>query len=239
MIKKKKVTTIVQQQVTAIVEKQLSSIQPSSTQASRPNPSYADLARTPPGSHPSNLRTLSNQTTPSTLTDTLYCTVDVSNVEEEKRRRGTGRMRAQSDRRDPRNSGRIRITCRDEEELAGVKSVDNACRTAVLDENGELRPKGLTKGLRVYGRVRDEARRRSEAPGRPVFQRGRRIGIHPGVRVQTRTDAVLQMSGAWPQGAFVHQTAGVQQVRSTRPPSQRMPGGQAKVCGVRRTTRIV
>ena len=25
--------------------------------------------------------------------------------------------------RDPRNSGRIRITCRDEEELAGVKSV--------------------------------------------------------------------------------------------------------------------
>lgn len=62
--------------------------------------------------------------------------------------------------RDPRNSGRICITCWDEEELARVKSVaegvkasgarvlrdqwypvkvDNACRTAVLDENGELR----------------------------------------------------------------------------------------------------
>lgn len=62
--------------------------------------------------------------------------------------------------RDPRNSGRIRITCRDEEELARVKvvaerakasgarvlrdqwypvKVDNTCRTAVLDENGELR----------------------------------------------------------------------------------------------------
>jgi hypothetical protein len=47
-----------------------------------PNPSYADVARNPPGSYPSNLRTLFNQTTPSTLTDTLYCIVDVSNVEE-------------------------------------------------------------------------------------------------------------------------------------------------------------
>lgn len=76
-IVQQQVTTIVQEQVTAILEKQLSSVQLSS-----PNPSYADVARTPPGSHPSNLRTLSNQTTPSTLTDTLYCTVDVSNVEE-------------------------------------------------------------------------------------------------------------------------------------------------------------
>lgn len=60
---------------------------------------------------------------------------------------------------DPRNTGRIRIICWDEEELARVKTaaertkaigsgvlrdqwypvkVDNACRTAVLDENGEL-----------------------------------------------------------------------------------------------------
>lgn len=71
-----KVTSIVQEQETAIVEKKLSSIQQSS-----PNPSYADVARTPPGSRPSNLRTISNQTTPSTFTDTSYCTVDVSNVE--------------------------------------------------------------------------------------------------------------------------------------------------------------
>jgi hypothetical protein len=76
-IVQQQVTTIVQEQVTTVLEKQLSSIQLSS-----PNPSYADVARTPPGSHPSNLRTLSNQATPSTLTDTLYCTVDVSNVEE-------------------------------------------------------------------------------------------------------------------------------------------------------------
>lgn len=79
------VTSIVQEQVIAIVEKQLSRIQLSTR-----SPSYADAARTLLGSHPSNLRTLSNQTTPSTLTDTLYCTVDVSNVEE----RGAGLMQA-------------------------------------------------------------------------------------------------------------------------------------------------
>jgi hypothetical protein len=69
--------------------------------------------------------------------------------------------------RDPRNSARIRITCRDESELARVKEVaektkavgsrvlrdqwypikvDNACRTAVLDENGEVRA-GVTEML--------------------------------------------------------------------------------------------
>ncbi|KAI7705111.1 hypothetical protein KC353_g13078 [Hortaea werneckii] len=178
IIVQQQVTSIVQQQVTAIVEKQLSSFQPSSNQTSSPYPSYADVARTPPGSHPSDLRTLSNQTTPSTFTDTLYCTVDVSNVEEEERgranastirqeveegmRKGDGGSgwRCVAVTRDPRNSGRIRITCRDEEELARVKGVaerakasgarvlrdqwypvkvDNAFRTAVLDENGELR----------------------------------------------------------------------------------------------------
>lgn len=179
-IVQQQVTTIVQEQVTAILEKQLSSVQLSS-----PNPSYADVARTPPGSHPSNLRTLSNQTTPSTLTDTLYCTVDVSNVEEADRaaanasnirqeiekgmREGEegGGWRCVAVTRDPRNSARIRITCRDESELARVKEVaektkavgsrvlrdqwypikvDNACRTAVLDENGEVRA-GVTEML--------------------------------------------------------------------------------------------
>ena len=62
--------------------------------------------------------------------------------------------------RDPRNADRIRVTCRDESELARVKEaaektkaagsrvlrdqwhpvkVDNACQTVVLDEHGELR----------------------------------------------------------------------------------------------------
>ena len=134
IIIQEKVTSIVQEQVTAIVEKKLSSIQQSS-----PNPSYADIARTPPGSRPSNLRTISNQTTPSTFTDTLYCTVDVSNVEEadrdnasaskirqdiEKEMRGGEKgnsWRCVAVTRDPRNTARVRITCRDESELARVK----------------------------------------------------------------------------------------------------------------------
>ena len=172
-IVQEKVTSIVQEQVTAIVEKQLSSAQHSS-----PNPSYADAARTPPGSRPSNLRTISNQTTPSTFTDTLYCTVDVTNVEEAERdnasaskirqniekemregEEGSG-WRCVAVTRDPRHAARIRVTCRNESELARVKEavektkaagsrvlrdqwhpvkVDNACRTAVLDEHGELR----------------------------------------------------------------------------------------------------
>jgi hypothetical protein len=136
-------TTIVQEQVTAILEKQLSSIQMSS-----PNPSNADVARTPPGSHPSKLRTLSNQTTPSTLTDTLYCVVNVSNVEEADRATANvtnirqeieKRMREEEEgsrwryvvvTRDPRNSARIRITCRDESELARVRDVAEKTRAA-------------------------------------------------------------------------------------------------------------
>jgi hypothetical protein len=145
---------------------------------SSPNLSYADVARTPPGSHPSNLKTLSDQTIPSTLTDTLYCTVDVSNVEEAERgMANAGNIRQEIEKgmregeagsgwrcvavtRDPRNIARIRITCRDESELARVREVaektkavgsrvlrdqwypikvDNACRIAVLDENGEVR----------------------------------------------------------------------------------------------------
>lgn len=62
-----------QEQVTAILEKQLSGR--SGVQLSSPNPSYADIARTPPANDPSKLKTLSNQTTPWTLNATLYCTV--------------------------------------------------------------------------------------------------------------------------------------------------------------------
>ena len=48
-----------------------------------PRPSYADVARTPPTSQPSNLRTLSSgYTAPSTFTSALYCTIDTSRVED-------------------------------------------------------------------------------------------------------------------------------------------------------------
>jgi len=196
-IVQQQVTSIVQQQVTSIVKEQVTTIlekQLSSAQHSSPNPSYADVARTPPGSHPSNLRTVSNQTTPSTFTDTLCCTVDVSNVEEAERdnasaskirqviekemregEEGNG-WRCVAVTRDPRNVDRIRVTCRDESELARVKEaaektkaagsrvlrdqwhpvkVDNACRTAVLDEHGELRT-GVVEMLEKENEVRIE-----------------------------------------------------------------------------------
>jgi small-conductance mechanosensitive channel len=45
------------------------------------SPSYIDVARTPPTSHLSNIRTLSSwNTTPTTFTDTLYCTIDTSKI---------------------------------------------------------------------------------------------------------------------------------------------------------------
>ncbi|KAJ5152512.1 hypothetical protein N7492_009792 [Penicillium capsulatum] len=53
-------------------------ISPSGTSRS---PSYADVARTPPTSHASNIRTLSSSnTTPTNFTDTLYCTIDTSKM---------------------------------------------------------------------------------------------------------------------------------------------------------------
>ena len=54
-----------------------------STTQSSPRPSYAEVARTPPTSHPSNVQTLTSlNSTPSRLMDTLYCTIDTSRVEE-------------------------------------------------------------------------------------------------------------------------------------------------------------
>jgi hypothetical protein len=48
------------------------------------SPSYVDVARTPPTSLLSNIRTLSSlNTTPSAFIDSIYCTIDNSRVEDE------------------------------------------------------------------------------------------------------------------------------------------------------------
>jgi hypothetical protein len=101
--------------------------------------SYADIARTPPGSQPSNLRSLSINTTPSTGTDTLYCTLDTSQVEEgDKNKANPGTIRRAIETvvqntegqegwrcvvvtKDPKNPERIRVACRNEAELMRVK----------------------------------------------------------------------------------------------------------------------
>ena len=62
------------------VQEQLEVIKTTTTSAqSSPQASYADVARTPPLSQPTNLPTLSSmRTTPSSFTDTFHCTVDTS-----------------------------------------------------------------------------------------------------------------------------------------------------------------
>jgi hypothetical protein len=64
-------------EVAELIQSQLANIQPLPSAS----PSYAEVARTPPSSWPSNVRTLTSMgTTPSTMTDTLYCTIDTSRV---------------------------------------------------------------------------------------------------------------------------------------------------------------
>jgi hypothetical protein len=105
-----------------------------------PNPSYADVARTPPNSSPANVVSISSLgTTPSTMTDTLYCIIDTSRVsteESDKISVGAVRtameteIRTRVDRanwrcraviRDAKNANRIRIACRDEPEQELIK----------------------------------------------------------------------------------------------------------------------
>ena len=108
------------------------------------SPSYADVARTPPTSYPSNIRTLSTLgTTPTTFTETLYCTIDTSKMtenENENEKISAGSIRAAIEKEirtmddhthwrcravtvSPRDPNRIRIACRDEAEHQLVKKV--------------------------------------------------------------------------------------------------------------------
>ncbi|KAH7472001.1 hypothetical protein FOMA001_g13208 [Fusarium oxysporum f. sp. matthiolae] len=121
-----------------------------------PQPSYADVARTPPTSQPSNVRTLSSmRTTPSSFTDTLFCTIDTSRVSEEDRGKaqvgevrqaieekvraregGQPNWRCAAVVKDVRNEDRIKVVCRDEAELQLVR---------------EAAERTMVKGVRVLG----------------------------------------------------------------------------------------
>ncbi|KDN71873.1 hypothetical protein CSUB01_09606 [Colletotrichum sublineola] len=116
------------------------------TTQSSPSLTYAEVARTAPNSQPSNIRTLtSGGTTPSNFTDTLYCTIDTSKVEnEDPTQTSVGAIRAMVENqirasegeatswrcravtKDPRNPHRIRIACRTDDEHAMVKRVVEA-----------------------------------------------------------------------------------------------------------------
>jgi hypothetical protein len=105
-----------------------------------PRPSYTDVARTPPSSQASGVRTLpTSNTTPSSFTDTLFCTVDTSRVEEGKkdkvqvadiRKAIEKEIRTREDKeswrctavvKEARNPDRVRVVCRDEGEVQLVK----------------------------------------------------------------------------------------------------------------------
>ena len=124
------------------------------------------------------------------MTDTLYCTIDTSGLNEEDRNKAQlgvikeaiekemrigleqDKWRCTAVTRDPRNSARIRVTCRDEAELQRVKEatqkaaapglrilrdqvypvkVDNAHRATVLDQDGAVRP----EAAEVFGKEND------------------------------------------------------------------------------------
>lgn len=112
------------------------------TISTSPNLSYANVARTPPDSSPANLNSISSmETTPSSTTDSLFCTIDTSRVESgegdktsvgairtivEREIRGRGdcvNWRCRAVTKDPKNPSRVRIACRDEAELKIVKEV--------------------------------------------------------------------------------------------------------------------
>ncbi len=110
-----------------------------------PSPSYAEVARTPTNSAPGNVASISSMgTTPSTMTDTLYCTVDTSRVASDDVDKVTaGAIRATVEKsireineqanwrcravtKDPKNLHRVRIARRNEAEHKEVKRVVEA-----------------------------------------------------------------------------------------------------------------
>ena len=106
------------------------------------SPSYAAIACTPPKSQPSDLPFHSSRSlTPSTMTNTLFCTIDTTGVKEDDKnkaqpgtireaieleiRTGTdkGKWRCTAVTRDPRNAARIRVTCRDDPDCNSSKTL--------------------------------------------------------------------------------------------------------------------
>ncbi|KJK85253.1 hypothetical protein H633G_10910, partial [Metarhizium anisopliae BRIP 53284] len=150
------------------VREQLEAIKAAtSSLRSSPQPSYANVARTPPLSQPTNLSTLSSMhTTPSSFTTAI------ENEVREKEGHETWRCAAVV--KDARNADRIKVICRNETELQLVKEaaertavpgarvlrdqlykvkVDNANRTAVVDGEGNILP-GAEEALGAENNVK-------------------------------------------------------------------------------------
>lgn len=124
-------------ELTGLVHAMSVTSQAPTTPGTVPSISYAEVARTPPVSTPSNIHTLS--TTPTASSYGLYCTVDTSRVEEDLKSQaqpGPIRKAVEEEMRtkeelsgwrcatvtkDARMADRVKIACRSEEELQKVK----------------------------------------------------------------------------------------------------------------------
>jgi hypothetical protein len=118
-------------ELTASMGTQLSSVY-LPTQSSR---TYAEVAQTPPSNQQSNLASMWINKTVKEASDTPYCTIDTSGVGEEvqvgpirtaiekeiQESTGQENWRYVAVTRDPRNTARIKIACRNEEEHQAVK----------------------------------------------------------------------------------------------------------------------
>jgi hypothetical protein len=162
------------------------------TSSNIPSDSYAAIARTPPDSQANVSPIPVASTTPSSMVYKIYCTIDVSRVQEEEKekintagvkRRIENKIRESENRkewkcvavsRDPRNDNRIRIICRNEEELDEVKraagaiakegarimrdqlypvKVDSVYKPAVMGTEGTLR-EGIERALSEENEVK-------------------------------------------------------------------------------------
>ena len=158
---------------------------PTNMTGTSPSISYANVAASPPNSIPSNIRTITSLgSTGSQRSVTPYFTIDTSRaMEENPGKTGPGAIRQAIEKemrtrvghtqwrcvavtKDAKNEKRVKVSCRDEDELVCVKEgaekalpsgcrilrdqlypvkVDNTNRMGVLDQEGHLLPEILDK----------------------------------------------------------------------------------------------
>lgn len=123
-------------------KEQLHLLRHAQEQQASPQSSYAEVAKTPPTSRPSNIQTLSSGVpTPSNFTNTPFCTVDTTRMASDCPEKGNpGAIRAIVEKemrategqeawrcvavsRDGKNPDRIRVICREETELKKVRAI--------------------------------------------------------------------------------------------------------------------
>jgi len=140
-----------------------------STTWSSAQPSFADVARTPPESQPSNVRTLSTTRTSSTsASSAIYCTIEVPEADDAaidkvtakavrtllEREFRAGRSqdgwRCRAVTEDRTNSQRMRIVCRDENEQDIVKKTiaEKLPLARILEDGGHrIRVDGVPRAV--------------------------------------------------------------------------------------------